>query len=84
MGWAATRGFPASGNGCDDKRKAGSLTLEVPYSAFAPIVGGSFVKNCTPAAQNKTMVTDAMEMTQLALTEKLIFIDAFVQLNNQI
>ena len=60
------------------------MTLEVPYSAFAPIVGGSFVKNCTPAAQNKTMVTDAMEMTQLALTEKQIFIDAFVQLNNQI
>ena len=41
---------------------------------------GSFVKNCTRAAQNKTIVTDAMEMTRMALTEKQIFIDAFVHL----
>ena len=35
------RGFPQSGvNGTSDKRKAGSLTLGVPYSAFAPIVEG--------------------------------------------
>ena len=34
-------GFPQSEiNGSCDKRKAGSLTLQVPYSAFAPIVEG--------------------------------------------